>query len=149
MKKYWLRAFFTPVAIAGCYLQTAAQNYSQKDEGLVTYKLGTDTTFSQYFQYNNRKFHTVILALTGSVTKKELKVGSNVMGRLKLFVDEKGRMQGGDAIGSSLNWLAYVEREKKDYPDYLDKLGKRKLLTGNLAPRTFRDTARLALENKK
>src|SRR5204862_5406884 len=56
------------------------------------------------------------------IAQNELKVGSNVMGRLKLFIDAKDRMQGGNAIGSSLNWVASVEREKKNYNEYLDKL---------------------------
>jgi hypothetical protein len=58
-------------------------------------------------------------------------------------------MQGADAIGSSLNWIATVERENnKDYGEWLDILAKRKWATGSLAPRTFRDTARLVTGNK-
>jgi hypothetical protein len=58
-------------------------------------------------------------------------------------------MQGCDAIGSSLNWIATVERENnKDYGEWLDILAKRKWATGSLAPRTFRDTARLVTGNK-
>jgi len=71
------------------------------------------------------------------------------MGKLKLFVDDHGRMQGGDAVGSSVNWIASVERQKKDYREYLDLMAKRRWATGTLAPRTFRDTARLVSANKK
>jgi len=78
-----------------------------------------------------------------------LKVGSDVMGRLKLFVDSHGRMQGGDAIGSSVNWVASVERKNKNYDEYLDAMAKRRLLEKSFAPRTFRDTARLVLGDKK
>jgi len=78
-----------------------------------------------------------------------LKVGSDVMGRLKLFVDSHGRMQGGDATGSSINWVASVERKNKNYDEYLDAMAKRRLLEKSFAPRTFRDTARLVLGDKK
>ena len=238
----------------------SSQNYSQKDKGLVTYKLGTDTTVVQYFEFDNRKFHTTIFSFTGSIAKyegdgeldeagdlkkvfsktfnldstaswkligeginafngdstiytatlngkelrravaskgivfnvdpisffvfpymgffappkigdtifhchlafgecrnfpvtrtgkTELKLGSYAMGRLKLFVDDHGRMQGADATGSSINIIASVERDKKNYDEYLDAMAKRRWAEKSFAPRTFRDTARLVLENKK
>src|ERR1051326_1750334 len=239
-----------------------SQNFSQGDRGLVIYKLGTDTTITQYFNFDNRRFETTIISFTGAVTKYEangeldesgdikqvfskifildsvgnwaltaeatniftgdssvytarrngkeiahramagkgivsniadaasvivfpymgffapgkigdtlfhcqlvfgecrkyhvarlgkndLKVGSTAMGRLKLFVDDRGRMQGGDATGSSVNWIASVERQGKDYREYLDVMAKRRWATGTLAPKTFRDTTRLTFENKK
>src|SRR6476619_1067768 len=46
-----------------------SQNYSQKDKGLVTYKLGTDTTIVQYFEFDNRRFHTTIFTFTGTITR--------------------------------------------------------------------------------
>src|SRR5689334_11868123 len=242
-------------------LQAFSQNYSQKDEGLVTYKLGADTTIVQHFKFDNRAFHTTVFAFTGSITKyegdgeldkdgdlkqvfskvyaidstgqwvltsegtnifrgdssiyistkngkelsrrvvagkgivfnvdpvsflvfpymgffapkkvgdtifhchlvfgecrqfqvaritkTELKVGSNVMGRLKLIVDNRGRMQGMDAIGTSINLVASVERENKNYDEYLDAMAKRRSSNKNFAPKIFRDTARLVLDNKK
>ena len=260
MKRYLCKFCFSFVISFVILFHAAAQNYSQKDRGLVTYKLGTDTTTVQYFEFDNRKFHTTIFNFTGSITKyegngelddagdlkkvlsktfnldssanwklitegtnifngdstvytamqngkevrravaskgivfnvdavsffvfpymgffaptknggsvvhchlvfgecrkfevartakNELKVGSDVMGRLNLFVDRHGRMQGGDAIGSSVNWVASVERKNKNYDEYLDAMAKRRLLEKSFAPRTFRDTARLVLGDKK
>ena len=256
------RHFLLVIISSAIYSGACAQNYAQKDKGLVVYKLGTDTTVTQYFEFDNRKFQTTIIFYSGSVTKyeadgeldetgdlkqvfskiltldssgkwtltsegtnvftgdssvytarrngkeigrravagkgivsnaadaasvfvfpymgffapvkigdtlfhcqftfgecrkyqvarlakNELKVGSNVMGKLKLVVDDHGRMQGGDAVGSSVNWIASVERQKKDYREYLDLMAKRRWATGTLAPRTFRDTARLVSANKK
>src|SRR4030095_14905395 len=208
----------------------SSQNYSQKDKGLVTYKLGTDTTVVQYFEFYNRKCHTTIFSFTGSITKyegdgeldeagdlkkvfsktfnldstanwkligegintfngdstiytatqngkvlrravaskgivfnvdpisffvfpyigffappkigdtifhchlafgecrnfqvartgkTELKLARSAMARLKLCVDDHGRMQGADATGSSINIVASVERDKKNYDEYL------------------------------
>jgi len=243
------------------FLHAFSQNYSQKDKGLVTYKLGTDTTTVQYFEFENRKFHTTIFTFTGSITKyegdgeldkegdlkqvsskiynvdsagqwtltsegantfrgdssvyistkngkevsrrvvagkgivfnvdavsffvfpymgffapvkkgdtifhchlvfgecrkfqvarigkTELKVGSDVMGRFKLFVDDDGKIQGIDAIGTSINLVASVERENKNYDEYLNAMAKRRLADKNFAPKSFRDTARLVLDNKK
>ena len=238
----------------------SSQNYSHRDKGLVTYKLGSDTTALQYFEFDKRKFHTTIFSFTGSIAKyegdgeldqsgdlkkvfsktfnldstaswkligegvnsfngdstiytamlngkqlrravgskgivfnvdpisffvfpyigffappkigdtifhchlafgecrnfqvartekTELNVGSNALGKLKLFVDDRGRMQGIDAIGSSINVVASVERDKKNYDQYLDAMAKRRWAEKSFAPRTFRDTARLVLENKK
>jgi hypothetical protein len=250
-------SFLTSLTII---FHASSQNYSQKDKGLVTYKLGTDTTVVQYFEFDNRKFHTTIFSFTGSIAKyegdgeldeagdlkkvfsktfnldstaswkligeginafngdstiytatlngkelrravaskgivfnvdpisffvfpyigffappkigdtifhchlafnecrkfqvartgkTELKVGSNATGRLKLFVDDHGRMQGADATGSSINLIASVERNNKNYGQYLDAMAKRRWAEKSFAPRTFRDTARLVLENKK
>ena len=47
------------------------QNFSQKDRGLVIYKLGSDTTITQYFNFDNRRFETTIISFTGTVTKYE------------------------------------------------------------------------------
>lgn len=250
-------SFAMPFTIA---IHAFSQNYSQKDKGLVTYKLGTDTTIVQYFEFDNKKFHTLIFTFTGSVTRyegdgeldetgdlkkvfsktynldssatwklisegtnifngdstvytatqngkelhraivskgiifnvdavsfyvfpymgffapskkgdtifhchlalgecrrlhvtrtatNELNVVSNVLGRLKLFVDDRGRMQGANAIGSSINLIASVERENKNYNEYLDAMARRRWAEKSFAPRTFRDTARLVVENKK
>lgn len=235
---------------------------AQTDEGLVTYKLGTDTTVSQYFKLDKGKFNTTILLLTGQIQKfeglgeldadgdikkvrsksfqldsagkwfmsgeatniftgdssvyrvmvkdkvvyrravpakgivsnaadvcsfyvfpymgffapsktgdtlfhcqlsfgecrkfqvarlekNELKIGSGVMGQIKLFVDENNRMTGADAIGSSLNFIATVEREKKDYNEYFDQLAQRRFAKGNFTPATKRDTAIVLVNNKK
>ena len=260
MRRYSGKFFFSFAISFVILLHASSQNYSQKDRGLVTYKLGTDTTIVQYFEFDNKKFHTTIFTFTGSVTryegdgeldeagdlkkvfsktfnldtsanwklisegtnifngdstvytarqngkelhraiaskgiifnvdaisfyvfpyigffapskngdsivhchlalgecrklqvtrtgKNELKVASNVLGRLKLFVDDRGRMQGFDAIGSSINLVASVERENKNYDEYLDAMARRRWTEKSFAPRTFRDTARLVLENKK
>jgi hypothetical protein len=258
-----MRSYSKFIALAISFFiafHASSQNYSQKDKGLITYKLGSDTTVVQYFEFDSRKFHTTIFSFTGSIGKyegdgeldeagdlkkvfsktfnldtlanwkltsegvnnfngdstvytakqngtevrravaskgivfnvdpvsffvfpymgffapskkgdtifhchltfgecrrfqvartgkTELKVGSNVMGRLKLFVDDRGRMQGADATGSSINWIASVERGNKNYDEYLDAMAKRRWTEKSFAPRTFRDTARLVLENKK
>jgi hypothetical protein len=244
----------------GTIFHASSQNYSQRDRGLVTYKLGTDTTTVQYFEFDDRKFHTTIFSFTGSIAKyegdgeldeagdlrkifsktfnldstaswkltgeginafngdstiytatqngkqlrravgskgivfnvdpisffvfpyigffappkigdtifhchlafgecrnfqvartgkSELKVGSSPLGKLKLFVDDRGRMEGIDAIGSSINVVASVQRDKKNYDQFLDAMAKRRWAAKSFAPRTFRDTARLVLENKK
>jgi len=260
MRSYSGKFFFSFVISIVIFLHASSQNYSQKDKGLVTYRLGTDTTIVQYFEFDNKKFHTTIFTFTGSITKyegdgeldeagdlkkvfsktfildtsanwkltgegtdifngdstvytarqngkelhramaskgivfnvdpvnfyvfpyvgffapskngdtifhchfalgecrqlhvtrtgkNELKVGSNVLGRLKLSVDDRGRMQGFDATGSSINLVASVERENKNYDEYLDAMAKRRWNEKSFAPKTFRDTARLVLENKK
>jgi hypothetical protein len=103
-----------------------------------------DTIFHCHFALGEcRQLH---VTRTG---KNELKVGSNVLGRLKLSVDDRGRMQGFDATGSSINLVASVERENKNYAEYLDAMAKRRWNEKSFAPKTFRDTARLVLENKK
>ncbi len=260
MRRHSAKFFFSFVISFFILLHASSQNYSQKDKGLVTYKLGTDTTIVQYFEFDNKKFHTTIFTFSGSITKyegdgeldeagdlkkvfsktfnldtsanwklisegtnifngdstvytarqngkelhraiaskgiifnvdaisfyvfpymgffapskngdtifhchlalgecrklqvtrtgkNELKVGSDVLGSLKLFVDDRGRMQGADAIGSSINLVASVERENKNYDEYLDAMARRRWTEKSFAPRTFRDTARLVLENKK
>ncbi len=260
MGRYFRKFCFSFAISFTIAIHAFSQNYSQKDKGLVTYKLGTDTTTVQYFEFDNKKFHTTIFTFTGSITryegdgeldeagdlkkvfskafnldtsanwklisegtnifngdstvytarqngkelrravaskgivfnvdpvsfyvfpymgffapskngdsiihchltfgecrtfrvtrtgKNELKAGSNVMGHLKLFVDDHGRMQGADAIGSSINLVASVERENKNYDEYLEAMARRRWTAKNFAPRTFRDTARLVLENKK
>ena len=248
------------VASFAIIFHASSQNYSQRDKGLVTYKLGTDTTTVQYFEFDNRKFHTTIFSFTGSIGKyegdgeldevgdlkkvfsqtftldstanwkligegtnaftgdstiytatlngkdlrravgskgivfnvdpisffvfpymgffapskigdtifhchlafnecrkfqvartgqTELNLGSNAMGRLKLFVDGHGRMQGVDATGSSINIIASVERSNKSYTQYLEAMAKRRWAEKTFAPRTFRDTATLVVDNKK
>ncbi len=260
MGRYFGKFCLSLVTSFTIIFHASSQNYSQSDKGLVTYKLGTDTTTLQYFEFDSRKFHTAIFSFTGSIAKyegdgeldeagdlkkvfsktfnldstgswkligegvntftgdstiytatqngkqlrravaskgivfnvdpisffvfpyigffappkigdtifhchlafgecrnfqvtrtgkSELKVGSNALGKLKLFVDGRGRMKGIDAIGSSINVVASVERDKKNYDQYLDAMAKRRWAEKSFAPKTFRDTARLVLENKK
>jgi len=106
-------------------------------------KIG-DTIFHCHLVFNEcRKFE---VARTGHT---ELHLGSNVMGRLKFFVDDHGRMQGVDATGSSINIIASVERSNKNYNQYLDAMAKRRWAEKTFAPRAFRDTGRLVVDNKK
>jgi hypothetical protein len=58
-------------------------------------------------------------------------------------------MQGADATGSSINLVASVERGNKNYEQYLDAMAMRRWTEKSFAPKTFRDTARLVIENKK
>src|ERR1041385_6275801 len=71
MRRYRSKLYFSFAISFTITLQGFSQNYSQKDKGLVTYKLGADTATVQYFDYDNRKFHTTIFTFTGSVTKYE------------------------------------------------------------------------------
>jgi len=260
MGRCFCKFFLSVVASFAIIFHASSQNYSQRDKGLVTYKLGTDTTTVQYFEFDNRKFHTTIFSFTGSIGKyegdgeldeagdlkkvfsktftldstanwkligegtnaftgdstiytatlngkdlrravgskgivfnvdpisffvfpymgffapskigdtifhchlafnecrkfqvartgqTELNLGSNAMGRLKLFVDGHGRMQGVDATGSSINIIASVERSNKSYIQYLEAMAKRRWAEKTFAPRTFRDTTTLVVDNKK
>jgi hypothetical protein len=76
-------------------------------------------------------------------------VGSNVIGNIKLSVDEHGRMRSLDAVGTAVNWIASVERENKNFAEYLDAMARRRWTEKSFAPKAVRDTARLVLENKK
>jgi hypothetical protein len=49
MTKFSAKLFFIYALLFSFCLHTSAQKYAQKDRGLVTYKLGTDTTISQFF----------------------------------------------------------------------------------------------------
>ena len=71
MRSYSGKFFFSFVISFVIFLHASSQNYSQKDKGLVTYRLGTDTTIVQYFEFDNKKFHTTIFTFTGSITKYE------------------------------------------------------------------------------
>ena len=234
---------------------------AQTDAGIITYKLGSDTINIQYFEYNNHKYKTTILQLTGVISrieatgeldasgdiiraesktyrfdstgkwflasdgiyihtgdssiytsynngkvilrraapskgivangdlaiflmfpymtyyapkkigdtirhchlvfsqcrpfdvsrqkKNELNVGSGVMGRIKLFVDNNDRMTGADAIGSSLNFVATVNRDKRDHVSFIDQFAQRRQLINLVAPRMLRDTARLVVNDIK
>lgn len=83
------------------------------------------------------------------LAKEELKIGSGVMGKIKLFVDKKNRITGADAVGSSLNFIAIVDRGKMDYNKYINTLADNKFASTSFAPRTFRDTAVAVMQNKK
>src|ERR1044071_7915360 len=71
MKRYLCKFCFSFVISFVTLFHAASQNYSQKDKGLVTYKLGSDTTVVQYFEFDNRRFHTTIFSFTGSIGKYE------------------------------------------------------------------------------
>ena len=71
MTRYSGKFFFSFAISFVILVHASSQNYSQKDRGLVTYKLGTDTTIVQYFEFDNKKFHTTIFTFTGSVTRYE------------------------------------------------------------------------------
>src|SRR5439155_20254186 len=65
--------------------------------GLVVYKLGTDTTVTQYFEFDNKKFQTTIIFYSGSVTKYEADGELDETGDLKqvfskiLTLDSSGK----------------------------------------------------------
>ena len=103
MKGYFYKFCFSFVISFVICLQAASQNYSQKDKGLVTYKLGTDTTTVQYFEFDNRKFHTTIFNFTGSITKYEGNGELDDAGDLKKVLSKTFNLD------SSANWKLITE----------------------------------------
>lgn len=244
--------------IATCFGSYAQNKYKKSDNGFVIYKLGTDTTTLQYFEFNNGKFVTTILSLNGQVTKlegtgeldnkgaintvrsktyrldntekwalvseglheykgdssiytsskngevvirrtipakgivsnvadpcsffmfpymsffapevvsdtskhcqlvfgscrpyyltriskNEIHAGSGVMGNIKLFPDKNNKLVKADAVGSSLNFIATVERERKNYLSLIDAVAKHKNSNASYASSTKRDTTVLTV----
>jgi hypothetical protein len=83
------------------------------------------------------------------VVPEELEIGSGVMGKITLFVDNDNRMDAADAIGSSLNFIAKVKRGFKNPEAFIDALAKRRAASNTVAPKIFRDTTVLVLQDKK
>jgi DUF2911 family protein len=81
--------------------------------------------------------------------KNELNVGSAVMGNIKLYLDNEGRLTSADAVGSALNFIGKVERDNKDYGQYIDQLAKTKSAGNSFSKSMTRDTAVLVVDNKK
>jgi hypothetical protein len=255
------RLLFWLLLTASLSNATAQEHGSSSDKGLVVYTLGSDTTTVQYFQYEERRFKTIILDLDGTVRKyegvglldengdikevhsisyqldpggnwslsnegdnilngdstiytavnqgkvvrrravagkaivsnaadlcsfytfpymgffapqhlqdtlfhchfafgqcrtyyvtrtspKELHVGSSVMGGIRILSGKNGRMDSANAVGSSLNFVATVERGGNDYQSYIEQLAKVKFSTHSAAKPILKDTARLVVDKK-
>lgn len=100
-----------------------------------------DTLFHRQLSFNGfRKY------MVGRVSKKELRIGSNLMGYLTLLTDKKGRLQRIEGVGSSLNIRAFVQR-KLIKEDVLNEIALRRNSINATAVRTLRDTASLSLNN--
>ena len=65
------RLLFWLLLTASLSNATAQEHGSSTDKGLVVYTLGSDTTTVQYFQFEERRFKTIILDLDGTVRKYE------------------------------------------------------------------------------
>lgn len=102
-----------------------------------------DTLFHCHFALGSCRTFYVTRTSLG-----ELHVGSSVMGRIRLFPGENGRMDSANAIGSSLNFIAKVIRDGNDYPGYIDQLAKVKWASHSASKPTMRDSARLVVGNK-
>jgi Protein of unknown function (DUF2911) len=103
-----------------------------------------DTLYHCQFAFGEcRPYHVT------RVSEHELHVGSGVMGGIKLFTGEDGRLDSANAIGSSLNFIAGVNRGGNDYVGYLDRLAKVKFATHSAAKPTTKDSARLVVGGKK
>src|SRR5687768_16294473 len=79
------------------------QSRAQTDRGLVTYKLGTDTSISQYFEIDNTKFKTTILSLTGQVVKYE---GTGDLDAAVDLIKVQSKLYNMDSMG---NWIMLNE----------------------------------------
>lgn len=103
-----------------------------------------DTAFHCQLSFGEcRRYHVA------RIDHDELKIGSGVMGHIKLFVDQKGRLMVADAIGSSLNFVAIVQREQADYKSFMNQYARSRFANKQLTNRAFRDTTRLTLIDKK
>lgn len=79
----------------------------------------------------------------------KLRAGSNLMGYMQLNIDKKGRLLSANAIGSSLNFVADVNRDLKKTASVLDDLAQARFKTGATISRAFRDTTTALINNKK
>lgn len=73
-----------------------------------------------------------------------LRVGSNLMGKIELYVDGEGRLLKIEGVGSSLNIRATINRYFAS-TEVLDAIARRRNAAGATAVRTLRDTARVEL----
>ena len=106
-------------------------------------KIG-DTAFHRQMSFNNpRPF------IVNRYEANKLKIGSSLMGYPRLTIDEQGRLLEANAVGTSLNFMAKVDRNAKNNPQTLEKLAQQRLAQGGAIARAFRDTARLLVNDKK
>jgi Protein of unknown function (DUF2911) len=82
-------------------------------------------------------------------SKNQLLVGSSLMGKIKINIDRHFKMVSADAVGSSLNFTADVNRNKTDFKNYLDDVALRRNITKDFVPKTLRDTASITIDGKK
>jgi len=100
-----------------------------------------DTLFHRQLSFTGYRNYIVT-----RLKKNTIRIGSNLMGYLTCFTDNKGRLQKIDGVGSSLNIKAFVEREKIN-TSVLDETAFRRNARGAAAVRTLRDTAQITMGN--
>lgn len=102
-----------------------------------------DTLFHRQLSFNGfRKY------MVSRSNKKEIRVGSNLMGYLTLLTDKQGRLQQIEGVGSSLNIRATVTRKNLN-TDILNRIALRRNTANGTAVRTLRDTARFVSGNTR
>jgi len=74
-----------------------------RDKGLVVYTLGSDTIIVQYFEYQDQKFRTTILDLTGKARKYE---GEGILDKTGDLIEVRSRLYEFNSTG---NW--FLSRE--------------------------------------
>ncbi|NOT50324.1 MAG: DUF2911 domain-containing protein [Chitinophagaceae bacterium] len=111
--------------------------------GFYAPKKIADTNFHRQLSFNGfRKY------MVAREAKDKIRIGSNLMGYLVNTIDKKGRLQHIDGVGSSLNIIGKIDREKTDVA-LLDEYARRKNASGTQVVRTVRDTAVIMLGNTK
>lgn len=107
--------------------------------GFYAPRIVGDTLFHRQLSFNGYRRYMVYRQ-----AKKEIRVGSNLMGYLTLLTDKKGKLQAIEGVGSSLNIRASLDR-KHTAESLLDDIAKRRNAAGGTAVRTLADTARVTL----
>lgn len=77
----------------------------------------------------------------------KVKIGSTLMGYIHLTIDKQGRLLEANAVGSSLNFIATVNRTANAV--VLDQVAKRHVSKETLVARTFRDTVSVNYQTSK
>src|SRR2546421_1565048 len=73
--------------------------------------------------------------------RDEIRVGSNIMGNLKLKLNDDGSLSSIDAIGSSLNFTSDIRRNM-DMDSLINAMLRYQQQAGLMGPQTVRDTSR-------
>ncbi|HUR66448.1 MAG TPA: DUF2911 domain-containing protein [Chitinophagaceae bacterium] len=111
--------------------------------GFYAPKKTGDTLFHRQLSFNG--FRKYIVA---RLDKDKIRIGSNLMGYLVSTIDKKGRLKKIEGVGSSLNIIANLDRDKTAL-SLLDEYARNKNASGINVVRTLRDTAVITLDNTK